>query len=149
MLLPIEVSGKLYEIEEDMMNDDKKIYFFLESENKVRNSIGTEKSGFLMIKCVNGKPDLALNTPTYNSDYSIGVRWDKDKATYSDWIKSKDGTTFFHRKPKKFINEMKTRDFLTLAWTPYSRAQDAFKFDLNSQNWKEEIEQSIKDGCKL
>ncbi len=27
--------------------------------------------------------------------------------------------------------------------------EKAVKFDLNSQNWKEDIEQSIKDGCDL
>ena len=44
---------------------------------------------------------------------------------------------------------MKEKDFLTLAWQPYQRSQEAFKFDLNSQNWKQDIEQSIKDGCDL
>ena len=149
MLLPLEVSGKLYEIEEDMMNDNKNIYFILESENKVRNSIGIEKSGFLMIRCKNGKPEMLLGTPTYNTSKDVGVRWDKDKPNFSFWDKSQDGTMFFHRNPKNFINEMKNKDFLTLAWKPYQRTQVALKFDLNSQNWKEEIEQSIQDGCKL
>ena len=44
---------------------------------------------------------------------------------------------------------MKERDYLTLAWTPYQRATEAFKYDLNSQNWKQDIEQAIKDGCDL
>ena len=44
---------------------------------------------------------------------------------------------------------MRTRDFLILQWQPYQRGEVAVKFDLNSQNWKQDIEQAIKDGCKL
>ena len=149
MLLPLEVSGKGYKIEEDMMNDNKNIYFILESENKVRSSIGIEKSGFLMIRYKNGEPEILIYTPTYNTSKEVGVRWDKDKPNFSFWNRSEDGTAFFHRNLENFINEIKKKDFLTLAWTPYQQTQEALKFDLNSQNWKEEIEQSIQDGCKL
>lgn len=148
-LMPTSVLGMNYEIKEDLMTDNKTIYFFITSENTVRNSIGQEESGLLMIKCENGNPSFLMDTPTFNTERNIGVRWDKEKASYSDWSKSADGTAFFHRNPKTFINEMKERDYLTLAWTPYQRATEAFKYDLNSQNWKQDIEQAIKDGCDL
>ena len=149
-LLPIHVLGDYYEVDEDLMNDSKNIYFFLRSENQVNNSIGVSEKGVIMIKCSNGKPSLVFQTPTYNADNrQVGIRWNKDVASYNDWNKSQAGNAYFHRKPKDFINKMKEKDFLTLAWQPYQRSQEAFKFDLNSQNWKQDIEQSIKDGCDL
>tara|TARA_Y100001933_G_C18833209_1_gene494279 strand:- start:202 stop:378 length:177 start_codon:yes stop_codon:yes gene_type:complete len=56
---------------------------------------------------------------------------------------------YFHGNPKDFINKTKEKYFLTLAWQPYQRGQEAIKFSLNSQKRKEDIEQSIKDGCNM
>ena len=149
-LLPIQVFSRSYEVEEDLMNDSKNIYFFLYSENQINNTIGVAENGIIMIKCSNGKPSLVFQTPTYNADNRrVGIRWNKDVASYADWNKSTSSNAYFHRKPKDFINEMKGKDFLTLAWQPYQRSQEAVKFDLNSQNWKQDIEQSIKDGCDI
>ena len=90
------------------------------------------------------------NSKNFNADNrNIGVRWNKEEANYSDWNKATNGKSYFHRNPKDFINKTKEKDFLTLAWQPYQRGQEAVKFSLNSQNWKEDIEQSIKDGCSL
>ncbi len=148
--LPLPVHSRSYEVEEDLMNDTKTIYSFLDSENLINNSIGVPTRGILMIRCSDGKPSLVFQTPTYNADNrSVGVRWNKETANYYDWNKSTSSDAYFHRKPKDFINEMRERDTLTLAWQPYQRSQEAVKFDLNSQNWKQDIEQAIKDGCKL
>jgi len=149
-LLPLKVSSGSYQIREDIMTDEKEIVFALISENKVSNVIGVEETGGLVVSCRNGKPSLFFSTPTYNGNNNyVGTRWDKEKASYNSWNESSSGTGFFHRKPKKIINEMRERDTLTLAWDPYQRREAALKFDLNSQNLKQDIEQAIKDGCKL
>tara|TARA_Y200000002_G_scaffold319484_1_gene278848 strand:+ start:484 stop:972 length:489 start_codon:yes stop_codon:yes gene_type:complete len=149
-LLPLKVSGGSYQITEDIMTDDKVIVFALLSENNVSNEIGVKESAGLIVSCRNGKPKLFFSTPTYNGNNNyVGTRWDKEKASYNSWNESSAGTGFFHRKPKKIINEMREKDTLTLGWNPYQRREEAVKFDLNSQNWKQDIEQAIKDGCKL
>ncbi len=148
--LPFQAISRSYEVEEDLMNDTMTIYFFLDSENSISNSIGVLEKGKLMLRCTDGNPSLVLLTPTYNaSSSSVGVRWNKDTASYFNWNPSTDSQAYFHPNPKNFINEMKGKDFLTLAWKPYQKKQVAVKFDLNAQNWKEDIEQAIKDGCKL
>ena len=111
-LIPLKVSGSGYQINENMMTDAKEIYFIINSENKVRNVIGIEEYPSLLGSCINGKPGLMLSTPTYNGDSELLTqRWDKEKPKAEFWNGSSSGTAYFHRRPKKFINEMRTRDF--------------------------------------
>ena len=150
LIIPIKVDGGVYEIKEDIMTDEKEIIYAIISENQVSNIIGIKEYVGLIVRCKNGKPSLILNTPTYNADNkNIGIRWDKDKPTNEYWNKATSSDAYFHRNPKKFIEESKKRDSVTLQWQPYQRAAVAAKFDLNSQNWKEDTDQAIKDGCNL
>tara|TARA_Y100001970_G_C14239931_1_gene864259 strand:+ start:3278 stop:3646 length:369 start_codon:yes stop_codon:yes gene_type:complete len=120
------------------------------SQNETPNSIGVKEQTILGVRCNNGKPSVIVYTPTFNSDNNrIGIRWDKDEAFYQNWDKASSSKSYFVPNPKKFIDEVKKRDFITIQWTPYQRASVAAKFDLNSQNFKNDIETSIKDGCNL
>ena len=149
-IIPIKVNGGAYEIKEDIMTDEKEIVYAIVSENKVSNIIGVKEYGALVVRCKNGKPSLILNTPTYNADNkNIGIRWDKDKPTNENWNKATSSDAYFHPDPKKFIEESKKRDSVILQWEPYQSAAVAVKFNLNSQNWKEDTDQAIIDGCNL
>ena len=150
LVFPFEGFGAGYRIKENMMTDEKIIAFLLVSENKVSNTIGNKESAGLAVVCTNGEPSVRFVTPTYNGNSEkVGTRWNAEKASYSYWERASNGTGFFHKRSKEFINETRKRNFLTLAWYPYQSSEEAVKFDLNSQNWKADIEQSIKDGCEI
>ena len=102
-----------------------------------------------MIKCENGNPSFLMDTPTYNTERNIGVRWDKDKASFYNLNKSTDSQAFFHPRPKEFAQKLKEKSFLTVQWSPYSSTSRAAKFDLNSQEFKEDISKAQSDGCNF
>ena len=148
LALPNAVESKFYTIDTDLMTDETKIRFYIDSETQVLNSIGGRDTIKLWVRCNNSIPQIFFTTPTYNADNtSIGVRWDQDKASYYSWNKSTDSQAFFHPRPEKFAQKLKEKDFLTVQWSPYSSTNRAAKFDLNSQEFKEDISKAIADGC--
>ena len=150
LALPNGLESKFYTVETDLMTDETKIRFYIDSETQVLNSIGGRDTIKLWVRCNNSIPQIFFTTPTYNADNtSVGVRWDQDKASYYSWNKSTDSQAFFHPRPEKFAQKLKEKDFLTVQWSPYSSRNRAAKFDLNSQEFKEDISKAIADGCKF
>ena len=148
--LPNAVESKFYTVDTDLMTDETKISFYISSETQVLNSIGRSETINLWVRCNNSNPQIFFTTPTYNADNTrVGVRWDKDKASFYSWSKSTDSQAFFHPKPKEFAQELKEKDLLTVQWSPYSSKDRAAKFDLNSQEFKDDISKAIADGCNL
>ncbi len=147
---PTAVESKFYTVETDLMNDETKILFSISSETLVQDSIGGRDKINLFVRCNNSIPQILFVTPTYNADNTrVGVRWDKDKASFYNWNKSTDGQAFFHPRPKEFAQKLKEKSFLTVQWSPYSSTSRAAKFDLNSQEFKEDISKAIADGCNF
>ena len=150
LTIPSSLESKFYKIDTDLMTDEIKINFYINSETQVLNSIGGRDTITLWVRCKNSSPEIFITTPTYNADNTIvGVRWDKEKASYYNWTKSTDSKAFFHPRPKEFAQKLKEKSFLTVQWSPYSSNDRAAKFDLNSQEFKEDISKSIADGCNL
>ena len=150
LALPNAVESKFYTVDTDLMTDETKIRFYIDSETQVLNSIGGRDTIKLWVRCNNSIPQIFFTTPTYNADNtSVGVRWDQDKASYYSWNKSTDSQAFFHPRPEKFAQKLKEKDFLTVQWSPYSSTNRAAKFDLNSQEFKEDISKAIADGCNF
>ena len=150
LTLPTGLESKFYTVEKDLMTDETKIRFFIESETQVLNSIGGRDTINLWIRCNNSNPQIFFTTPTYNADNTrVGVRWNQDKASYYSWNKSTDSQAFFHPRPKEFAQKLKEKKFLTVQWSPYSSVERAAKFDLNSQELKEDISKAITDGCNF
>ena len=150
LALPTAVESKFYTVETDLMTDETKIRFLISSETQVLNSIGGRDTINLWVRCNNSYPQIFFTTPTYNADNTrVGVRWDKDKASFYYWTKSTDSQAFFHPRPKEFAQKLKEKSFLTVQWSPYSSTTRAAKFDLNSQELKEDISKAIADGCNF
>jgi len=150
LALPTALESRFYTVEADLMTDETKIRFYIESETEVSNAIGGKETIKLWVRCNNSIPDIFFITPTYNAENtSVGVRWDKDKPSFYYWTKSKDRSAFFHPRPKEFAQKLKEKSFLTVQWSPYSSKDRAAKFDLNSQEFKEDISKAIADGCNL
>tara|TARA_E500000331_G_scaffold118352_1_gene115473 strand:- start:135 stop:620 length:486 start_codon:yes stop_codon:yes gene_type:complete len=150
LALPTAVESKFYKIDTDLMTDETKISFYISSETQVLNSIGGSETINLWVRCNNSYPEIFFTTPTYNADNTrVGVRWDKDKASFYYWTKSTDSQAFFHPRPKEFAQKLKEKSFLTVQWSPYSSKDRAAKFDLNSQEFKEDISKAIADGCNF
>jgi len=148
--LPTALESKFYTVETDLMTDETKISFYISSETQVLNSIGGSQTINLWVRCNNSNPEIFFTTPTYNADNTrVGVRWDKDKASFYNWTKSTDSQAFFHPRPKEFAQKLKQKSFLTVQWSPYSSKNRAAKFDLNSQEFKEDISKAIADGCNF
>ena len=148
--LPTAVESKFYTVDTDLMTDETKIRFYIESETQVQDSIGGRDKINLFVRCNNSIPQILFVTPTYNADNTrVGVRWDKDKASFYSWNKSTDSQAFFHPRPKEFAQKLKEKSFLTVQWSPYSSTSRAAKFDLNSQEFKEDISKAIADGCNF
>ena len=150
LAFPTAVESKFYKVETDLMTDETKILFSISSETLVQDSIGGRDKINLFVRCNNSIPQIFFVTPTYNADNTrVGVRWDKDKASFYNWNKSTDGQAFFHPRPKEFAQKLKEKSFLTVQWSPYSSTSRAAKFDLNSQEFKEDISKAIADGCNF
>ena len=150
LALPTAVESKFYTVDTDLMTDETKIRFYIESETQVQDSIGGRDTINLWVRCNNSYPEIFFTTPTYNADNTrVGVRWDKDKASFYYWTKSTDSQAFFHPRPKEFAQKLKEKSFLTVQWSPYSSTSRAAKFDLNSQEFKEDISKAIADGCNF
>ena len=150
LALPIAVESKFYTEDTDLMTDETKISFYISSETQVLNSIGGSEMINLWVRCNNSKPQIFFTTPTYNADNTkVGVRWDKDKASFYNWNKSTDSQAFFHPRPKEFAQKLKEKDLLTVQWSPYSSKDRAARFDLNSQEFKDDISKAIEDGCNF
>ena len=150
LALPIAVESKFYTEDTDLMTDETKISFYISSETQVLNSIGGSETINLWVRCNNSNPQIFFTTPTYNADNTkVGVRWDKDKASFYNWNKSTDSQAFFHPRPKEFAQKLKEKDLLTVQWSPYSSKDRAARFDLNSQEFKDDISKAIKDGCNF
>ena len=150
LALPTDLESKFYKVDTDLMTDETKISFYISSETQVLNSIGGSETINLWVRCNNSNPEIFFTTPTYNADNTrVGVRWDKDKASFYNWTKSTDSQAFFHPRPKEFAQKLKEKSFLTVQWSPYSSKDRAAKFDLNSQEFKEDISKAIADGCNL
>ena len=148
--LPTALESKFYTVETDLMTDETNIRFYIDSETQVLNSIGGRDAISLWVRCNNSYPEIFFTTPTYNADNTrVGVRWDKDKASFYNWSKSTDSQAFFHPRPKEFAQKLKEKSFLTVQWSPYSSKDRAAKFDLNSQEFKEDISKAIADGCNF
>ena len=144
------VESKFYESKTDLMTDETKITFYIDSATEVLNSIGGSEKIYLWVRCTNGNPEIFFTTPTYNADNKkVGVRWDTDKASYYNWSKASSSKAFFHPRPKEFSQKLKEKDFLTVQWKPYSSTDRAAKFDLNTQEFKDDISKAIADGCNL
>ena len=150
LALPTALESKFYSVDTDLMTDEIKIRFYINSETEVLNSIGGREIIKLWVRCNNSIPEIFFTTPTYNADNTrVGVRWDKDKASFYSWNKSTDSQAFFHPRPKEFAQKLKEKSFLTVQWSPYSSTSRAAKFDLNSQEFKEDISKAIADGCNF
>ena len=150
LALPTAVESKFYTVDTDLMTDETKIRFYIESETQVQDSIGGRDTINLWVRCNNSIQQILIVTPTYNADNTrVGVRWNKDKASFYNWNKSTDSQAFFHPRPKEFAQKLKEKSFLTVQWSPYSSTSRAAKFDLNSQEFKEDISKAIADGCNF
>ena len=144
------LESKFYTLDTDLMTDETKIRFYISSETQIINSIGGSETINLWVRCNNSNPQIFFTTPTYNAENTkVGVRWDKDKASFYNWNKSTDSQAFFHPRPKEFAQKLKEKSFLTVQWSPYSSTSRAAKFDLNSQEFKEDISKAIADGCNF
>ena len=94
------------------MTDETKISFYISSKTQVLNSIGGSETINLWVRCNNSNPEIFFTTPTYNADNTrVGVRWDKDKASFYNWTKSTDSQAFFHPRPKEFAQKLKEKSF--------------------------------------
>ena len=117
--LPTALESKFYKVDTDLMTDETKISFYISSETQVLNSIGGSETINLWVRCNNSNPEIFFTTPTYNADNTrVGVRWDKDKASFYNWTKSTDSQAFFHPRPKEFSQKLKEKSFLTVQWSP-------------------------------
>jgi len=149
--LPSSLYAGSYEVEQDLMTDKKEIMFSISSETTYKDSINQDREGLLFIRCSPEKVDLIINTFIYNGrNKEITLRWGTDEPFTERWTQDSRGIAFFNRKdPNKFISKLKENDSLTVQWKPYQSRPQAMKFDLNDQNFKEDIKQAEKDGCNF
>ena len=118
LALPTSIESKFYKIDTDLMTDEIKISFYISSETQILKSIGGSETINLWVICNNSNPEIFFTTPNYNADNTtVGVRWDKDKASFYNWTKSRDSQAFFHPRPQEFAQKLREKSFLTVQWS--------------------------------
>ena len=121
--------------EEDLLSGKSSHYQFIPSTNTVSNSIGTQETATLIIRCKAGKRmEIYVSTPTYNGrNERVAVRWDEGDAKSQYWSRGSGGTSFFSGRPPRFLSKLLLNDRLVFAWNPYNKTQVAVAFNLASE----------------
>lgn len=119
----------------DHLSGSSNHYLLIESDTTVSNSIGRPKTASIIVRCVKGKFETYINTPTYNgvSRYSskpVATKWDNGPVTSGIWSTSSDGDAFFHSKPRSFHNELTSHSTFVFGWEPYGKTQVSAKWNL-------------------
>ena len=123
--------------ESNVLTGSAKHTLIIESSTTVANSIGTQKTASIVIRCESGTVDAYIFTPTYNgisfrTKPRVSTRWDGGKITSGSWNASKGGDAIFHPRPKSFIGELNTANTFVFGWQPYSTTPVATQWDLAS-----------------
>ena len=144
LLVPLASNAGEIEVNVNPMTDTSRYLYSFKSTTTSANSIGTQETSTMILRCEGRSKDLYFTTPTYNADNtSVGVRWDKQGVESQYWNQSKGSDAFFTRTPIKFMQKMLNHSRLAVSWRPYSRVQQYASFDLKPHHGK--ISQMIKN----
>ena len=110
-------------------------YSVIASDTTVSNSIGRQKNAHIVVRCVDGKLEGYINTPTYNGVIArhqnpVATRWGNGPVTTARWGTSSDGSAFFHGNPRSFLRELTSNTEFVFAWTPYGKKRVSAKWNL-------------------
>ena len=145
-----KVLGDSYQVFEDLINDGNKILFSIKADNKFNDIYDRKSEAVLKIRCNTKETNITLFTQTFNSDNNqIYLRWDKSEPVTADWKVSLSSDSYTVLDTKNFIQDIYDNNFLAVQWKPLKYPPLVAKFDLNSQDFKENIKKAKIDGCKI
>ena len=79
----------------------------------------------------------------------IKLRWDGAKPITETWTIANNGKQAATKNTNQFIKKMEKSSNLVIGWQPDLSYSKAAKFDLNSQDFKNNINKARKDGCNI
>ena len=148
--LPTAVNAG-YESDIDLMTDKREILVWVLAENLVENVIGTKRPVGLVIQC--GSEDTFAYLQTENvvsgKNTNIRIRWDGAEPITENWKVSTNGKQIATKNSKEFIRKLENSSNIIFGWVPYMDSKKAAKFNLNSQNFKEDLIKARKNGCDI
>ena len=140
-----------YKSEFDLMTDKNQIMVWVTSENEVENILDRKEPVGIVIQCGSENTFAYLQTGNVigGDNTNIRIRWDGSAPIEENWISSTDGTQITTRNTKEFIRKLENSSNIIIGWIPYMDSRKAAKFNLNSQNFKEDIIKARQNGCDI
>ena len=150
LALPTAVNAG-YKADIDLMTDKNEIMVWIQSENFVKNVLKQEAPVGIVIQCGSELTIAGLQTGNVmeGSSTSVRIRWDGSKPIEENWWVDSDGKKITPKNTKEFIQKLENSSNIIMGWTPYMDSKKAAKFDLTSQNFKEDIIKARENGCDI
>ena len=129
------------------MDDSDTVFLKLLAENSIKNWINDTSLPFLIIRCLENKTDVYINTGVsanpelglYNQ-FTVRIRFDDKKAFKQRWSESTDGKAMFAPKPIALAREINKSSRMLFQFTPYNSDPQIVEFDVeNVEDFLKEV----------
>ena len=119
--------------EESKMDGTTNLHFSTPSLGTLSNSIGTQKSATLVLRCNQRKTEAFIIWPCYigsRDGKQVEAKLDDGKIEKKIWSPSSDGTAVFRPKPVDWIKSMSGGKKLFVRLAAYQHIPEEVEFDI-------------------